>query len=265
MYHDFLNFACLTEYNDAEFIVKGNIPKIKSAIDIAIITHRLASSLNSISGKLLRKARVDSNMEPFRIFDNSKWQANQRRLTVLLFKHWYLALPDGEKGTGKVASLKKKLKHHVSLAMVQMMQLGELFLKSKDLPPGMISFLMAIESRGYRVFTPDFFIQFEDALGHVLNSSYCADDNSPFVFCNSIFELMIPRLDDGPHMYLFGTSRRMSFAEPYVALSHNLLQANHADLDSPSFIYPETSSNDLKIIRKNIGALIFYGIFVYYI
>ena len=259
LYSDFLSFACVAEFNDIEFIAKSNIPKIKSAIDIAIIVHRLAASLNSVSRKLLRQARVDKNMEPFRNFDRSRWQDNQRQPTIYMFKSWYQAALDDDKEKGKASSLKRKLIHHISLAMMQMMLLGEVFSESDILSPEIISWLTAIESHGYRVFVPEFLIHFEDALDSILCSSYCANEHSPFAFCSSVFDIMMPRLDDGPHMYLFGTSRRMSFAEPYVALNHSLPQANHADLDSPFFLYPETSSNDLEIIRKKIGALLFYG------
>lgn len=260
MYADFLSFACLAEFSESDFIVKGNIPRIKAAIDISIIVHRLSFCLNTVGRLLLRQARIDENMEPFKAFDRAKWQINQRRPTVFLFKIWHQAALSEEQKDKKLGSLKKKLSHNIGLAMTQLMLMGELFTEGDPLPPGMLTWLVTMESRGYRVFLPDFLIHFEDALGTVLGSSYCAMDVAHDSFCNAIFDMMMPRLDDGAHMYLFGGSRRMSFAEPYVSLNHSLPQANQADLDSSSFLYPETSSSDMEKIRRNIGGLLFYGI-----
>ena len=289
MYSDFMAFTCLAAFSDTTFLSESNLPRIRTAIDFCIIAHRLCAALNSTGRKLLRQARFDGDLEPLHAFERAKWPANQRRSVVAQMKDWYDFIretPSAKEFTGglmknavavglisstassamaddvvKLAALKDKLLLSISLAMEQVMELGDIFV-APPLPAGLLLWLATMESEGFRVFTPEFMYTFEDALGTALASSYSGKGvTSPFVFSKSIFEQILPRLDDGPHMYLFGTSRRMSFAEPFIASIHGLPPKNPTDLDSPTFLYPDISAQDAVKLKQHLGSLLFYGLY----
>lgn len=259
IYADFISFISQTEFADIDFLKNGTIKHIKTAIDISIITHRLCDSLNSIGRLLLRQARYDGNTESLRAFENAKWRSSQRKPLVGILKIWYKCAGVEERDPAKVKIVKSKLINKISIAMEEIMLLGDIFDEKELLPPGLLFWLVTMESEGYRVFVPEFMYRYDDALGTVLSNSYGGKGKTPFIFSNAIFDQILPRLDDGPHMYLFGNDRRASFAEPFFSVAHGLPPVNLSDLDSPSFLYPDISTNDAIKLREHLGSLLFYG------
>lgn len=263
-YADFISFISITEFADIDFLKNGSVKHIKTATDISIITHRLCDCLNSIGRKLLRQARFDGDTEPLRAFEIAKWKSSQRRPLIGLMKIWYKCAGEDDRDLPKVKIAKAKLIHKISLAMEQVMLLGEIFEETELLPPGLLFWLVTMESEGYRVFVPEFMYNFDDALGTALASSYGGKGKTPSIFSNAIFDQILPRLDDGPHMYLFGNERGTSFAEPFFSVAHGLPPVNPSDLDSPSFLYPDISTDDAIKLRQHLGSLLFYGLHKYF-
>ncbi|KAJ3320881.1 hypothetical protein HDV06_004777 [Boothiomyces sp. JEL0866] len=275
MFADFLAFTSLA-LGDLGFLINGPVSRIKTSINFCIITRRLCECLNSIRRKIHRQARFEGSQVLLQEFERINLPLAQRRGFVSHMKDWYEVIRDTTSSvngqskllqnvTGidvrKIISLRTKLLKNISLAMEQIMKLGEVFLEP-PLPNGLLSWMAVMESEGYRVFTPEFLYSFEDGLGTVLASSYSGVGvNSPHVFTSAVFEQILPRLDDGPHLYLFGTSRRMSFAEPYYASSHILPALTPEELDSPAFLYPDISRESAIRLRQHVGSLLFYGLY----
>ncbi|KAJ3257292.1 hypothetical protein HK103_004846 [Boothiomyces macroporosus] len=275
MFADFLAFTSLA-LGDLGFLINGPVSRIKTSINFCIITRRLCECLNSIRRKIHRQARFEGSQVLLQEFERINLPLAQRRGFVSHMKDWYEVIRDTttsvngqskllQNVTGidvrKIISLRGKLLKNISLAMEQIMKLGEVFLEP-PLPNGLLSWMAVMESEGYRVFTPEFLYSFEDGLGTVLASSYSGVGlNSPHVFTSAVFEQILPRLDDGPHLYLFGTSRRMSFAEPYYASSHILPALTPEELDSPAFLYPDISRESAIRLRQHVGSLLFYGLY----
>jgi hypothetical protein len=277
MYADFITFTSLAAFADTLFLSEGPMVRVKTAINYCIITQRLCYCLNVIKRKLLRQSRFDGNLTPYQQFETTIWPANLRRSVVTQMKEWHEAIRGSgviattPKSTGlvnlqahvdprKLNNLKTKLLVKIGLAMEQLMSLGGIF-AANPLPSGILPWMATLQGEGFKVFTPEFLIGFEDALGTALASSYSGVGSIATSFCDAIFEQLLPRLDDGPHMYLFGTSRRMSFAEGFIGACHSLPPNDPAELAGPSFIYPEVRPEDISKIRQHVGSLLFYGLY----
>ncbi|KAJ3275486.1 hypothetical protein HDV01_000313 [Terramyces sp. JEL0728] len=275
MFADFLAFTSLA-LGDLGFLINGPVSRIKTSINFCIITRRLCECLNSIRRKIHRQARFEGSQVLLQEFERINLPLSQRRGFVSHMKDWYEVIRDTSSTVNgqskllqnvsgidvrKIISLRSKLLMNISLAMEQVMKLGEVFLEP-PLPNGLLAWMAVMESEGYRVFTPEFLYSFEDGLGTVLASSYSGVGvSNPHVFTSAVFEQILPRLDDGPHLYLFGTSRRMSFAEPYFASSHILPALTPEELDSPAFLYPDISRESAIRLRQHVGSLLFYGLY----
>ncbi|KAI8900095.1 hypothetical protein BC833DRAFT_583265 [Globomyces pollinis-pini] len=280
IYSDLMSATSIT-LGDMGFLINGPSIRIKTAINHCIITYRLCECLNAVRRRLRRQARFDGNLIPLQNFEPILWKIDHQQKIVMQLKDWFEVMQDtvalanqpnrvnlpsvsGIQLSGdirKVAKLRAKLLTKINLAMEQIMSFGGVFIEL-PLPSGLIQWMTIMEADGYHVFTTDFLYNFEDALGTVLANGYSGlGNNDPFIFTNAIFEQILPKLDDGPHTYLFGNSRRMSFAEPYLAGLHVLPLATPSELNSPSFIYPDIGREDAISLRQHLGSLLFFGLY----
>ncbi|KAJ2998905.1 hypothetical protein HDV02_003880 [Globomyces sp. JEL0801] len=257
IYSDLMSATSIT-LGDMGFLINGPSIRIKTAINHCIITYRLCECLNAVRRRLRRQARFDVVMQLkdwFEVMQDTVALANQPNRVNLPSVSGIQLSGD----IRKVAKLRAKLLTKINLAMEQIMSFGGVFIEL-PLPSGLIQWMTIMEADGYHVFTTDFLYNFEDALGTVLANGYSGlGNNDPFIFTNAIFEQILPKLDDGPHTYLFGNSRRMSFAEPYLAGLHVLPLATPSELNSPSFIYPDIGREDAISLRQHLGSLLFFG------
>jgi hypothetical protein len=286
IYADFISFTSLATFADTTFLSEGPAVRVKTATNFCVITQRLCYCIHIIRKKLLRQGKLDGNLAPFQTFESSIWPANLRKNAIIQMKDWYetitksststtftprASVPFSPKGLSiihvpdpveprKINNLKTKLLVKIGLAMEKVMELGCVF-TSNPLPIGLLPWLATLQGEGFKVFTPELLLSFEDALGTTLASSYSSQGSIPTSFCDAIFELLLPRLDDGPHVYLFGNSRRMSFAESFLSATHSLPPIDPRELKEASFIYPEIKQEDVFKLKQHVGSLLFYGLY----
>ena len=265
-FSDFLSFSAHAIFNEVDFLRKGPVSKVKTALNYITMVERLSACLLSIRQKLVLQARSKRDKSALNAFDAQSWAPIQRKNVLILFNVWYETITEqcrtsaitGEM-TQKLAGLKRMMLLRIGLAVKELMGFGGMFDNGSPLSPGLLPWLVQLQQNGANVFPPDFLSQNDAGLDVILLQSYISKD--PVPFCNAILEQLLPRLEDGPQAYLYGaSSKKITYSESYLSLLHGLPVPEAPELAN-SFSFPDIDMTPMIKLKERCGSLLFFALY----
>ena len=271
-FSDFLSFSAHAIFSDVDFLRKGPISRIQTALNYITMVERLSACLLSIRQKLVLQARSKRDKTALTAFDSQSWAPLQRKNVLILFNVWYETITEQfrqsamtsstsatAETTKKMMGLKKKMMIRIGLAVKELMGFGGLFENGSTLSPGLLPWLVQLQQNGANVFPPDFLSQNDGGLDVILLQSYISKD--PVPFCNAILEQLMPRLEDGPQAYLYGvSSKKVTYSESYLSLLHGLPVPEAPELAN-SYSYPDIDMTPMIKLKERCGSLLYFALY----
>ncbi|KAI8928058.1 hypothetical protein BC831DRAFT_397976 [Entophlyctis helioformis] len=264
MYSEFVALATVP-LGDLSFLTSGSVSRLKTAVNFCIIVQRFSEALASVKRLIQRRVAMSQDYLELERFEYSTWRVPNRRLVLNCIREWYEVILEVTPSmqvsneTRKAVNLRKKLLRRIGLSAEKLMFLGRVF-EDDVVPANVLAWFTTLETNGYRVFTPELLYSYDEALGTVLANSYSTVGVHRQVFYEAVFEQILPRLDESPQQHLFGSGRRMSYAEDFFAGIH-MLPPRTQEGDSPALVYPDISRDDAIKLRQHFGSLLFFGLF----
>jgi hypothetical protein len=263
IYADFLKQAGTT-LSDVTFLTKGPIQRLNTAFNLSIIVERLCEGSLSVKKYAQKRAEFGDPMEKD-ILHKSAIPIDERRSIISHFKYWYEVILEvaptiaSNPGHRKFSKILAKLLEKIGSAASQLMLLGISY-EGNQLPKGFHKWLAMLENEGRKVLSSKILTNHDEALGIALSSSYSGRGfKSPYCFTEAIFRMILPSLEDSPSLYLERKTRRMTFAEEYLASLHLLPIRETVEQTVNS---PLITAKEKARIRQHLGSLLFHGNFV---
>ncbi|KAJ3220359.1 hypothetical protein HDU67_000026 [Dinochytrium kinnereticum] len=269
---------------DVSFVQTGPIPRLKAAINYCFLVKRLADSILSGRISLMKEREAAAgatdpkgSIRPSMMFDADStglfWDNGARRSVFLMLREWSMAIEahttnplpipanfaiDEE----KIAGYRLRFSACIGLATEALLGLGDIN-EGVPLPAETLSWMAGLESRGYKVFTPQLLVNYENVLGTALAHSY-GGKGVPHAFTNAIFEQILPRLTESSKQFLLGQENNVLGIEDQMAAIHILPPRELSPGQAPGgglLAFPVVDDEVAEKLRQNVGSLIFFGLY----
>ncbi|KAJ3102961.1 hypothetical protein HDU97_000200 [Phlyctochytrium planicorne] len=268
---------------DLAFIQVGPISRLKTSINYCFLVKRLSDSI--LSGRMtIMQEREEAaglaaknRMRPSMIFDADStglfWDNGARRSVFLILREWSMAI-DAQASNQtpvvgnfaideeKIAGYRLRFSACIGLAAEALLSLGDMN-EGVPLPAETLTWMANLEGRGFKVFSPQLLVNYENVLGTALAHSY-GGKGVPHVFTNAIFEQILPRMTESPKQFLTGQENNLLGMEDHIATLHMLptrVPGANEMLGGGLLHFPEVDDDVAEKLRQNVGSLIFFGLY----
>ncbi|KAJ3113889.1 hypothetical protein HDU96_002802 [Phlyctochytrium bullatum] len=247
--------------------------EINAVISSAYFVHHGIAQLFVVNlWKWFTETRVtDIAREALDDIENSGliWDSGARRSVFLILREWNSAIDVINSSVSvssfaveeeKLAAYRLRFSACIGLAAEALLSLGDMN-DGVPFPPETLSWMATLEAKGFKVFTPELLVTYENVLGTALAHSY-GGKGIPFAFTNAIFEQILPRVVETSRHFLQGYENSLTGLEDYILNTH-ALPAKDQDLtkstDEAILMHPVLNDEVADKLRLNIGSLIFFG------
>jgi hypothetical protein len=245
IFEQFLNFIAVT-FSDTKFL---DIPYLKTAINYCVIVEKLCEASCSAS-------RNDCNKElgssPVQKYISMK---SRKRILLQLFD-WFdeITLINST----VVATARNKLldviMQKIGSAISSILKTGMPY--NESLPHNFLKDILSMKLSGHAVMESNLLCNHDEALGVTLSSSYAGrGSNSPFDFTESIFNILLPSIDDNPNLFVNSTNDISLIFESFGSIS--LSPSNYVGTLKKEHTL---SKDEIQNLSKHMGSLIFHCI-----